>query len=152
MRFNAHSEELCTNYGIKKGKHMEKYSWEFNDNADIWNNKSHASIEECIAEAKEELSLGGYYTDDIPTKVYIGENVEFVPSVDAEIVLDYIQEQASEFAGEIGSEWDAYNHKKHNEIDELSEQLSIVVIEWMKKYGYAPNFYAVEHVKSYPLN
>jgi hypothetical protein len=77
---------------------------------------------------------------------------KFAPYIDAESVLDGIQAQASDFCGEPGDEWYAYDHKKHDELDELSDELTAVVIAWFEKYGYSPLFWAVENIKEYPLS
>ena len=127
---------------------MEKYSWNFDEDAEFWYNDAQDTVEECIEDAKETIKEND---EDWHDHVYVGNNIPFVPVVDAESVLEDIQERASEFVGEVADDWDAFNYKKHDELDELSNALSVVVRDWMKKYGYYPHFYAVENIKSYPL-
>lgn len=122
---------------------MNKYSWNFDGNAEAWYNDSHDTIEECIEEARKD--------DDSYDTVYVGENIPFVPTVDAELLLDRISEEAYEFAGDVAENWRGYDYKKREELDELSEELSEVVHAWMKKYGYYPAFWQVIDVKPYPL-
>lgn len=126
---------------------MEKYSWDFNKNAEIWYNETYDTVDDCIADAVETAKEDG---EDYDT-VYVGENIPYIPSIDAESILDALQEQAYDFAGEIGGDWCAYNHKQTEELEELSELLSTVVCDWMKKYGYYPTFYAIEKIKPYPM-
>lgn len=127
---------------------MEKYSWNFNKYEEHWGNDSNNTVEECIVEAKEVEKEYGKEHDT----VYIGENMPFIPSVDAESVLDDIMEQAGEFAGEVGEDWDAYDYHKQNELDELSESLTAVVNEWLKKHDRVPYFWAIERIKPYSMN
>lgn len=130
---------------------MEKYSWNFNREAEIWCNDSHNTVEECLKHAKQAIQEKDYTTPEPPPAVFIGENVPFVPYVDPETVLDHLEEQASEFAGESGDDWYAYSPKKREELDELGEALSNVVMNWLEKYGYKPEFYAIQNIKQYPL-
>lgn len=127
---------------------MGKYIWNFNGDAETWNNDTYETIEECIADAQATAKENG---EDYHDVVYIGECNPFVPCVDAEMVLDNLEERAYEFAGEVGLDWEAFNCNKRDEIDELSNALSAIVIEWLKKHGYYPEFYAVENIKPYPL-
>lgn len=130
---------------------VEKYSWAFNGAAENWGYNACDTVEECIATARKAVAERDYVADTSPEVVYIGENAPFVPWVDPELVLKEIQEQAADFAGELGGDWDAYNHKKQDELSELADSLSRVVNEWLEKYGYAPSFYAVQNIKVYQL-
>lgn len=126
---------------------MKKYSWNFSEDAERWYNDPCNTIAECISEA-------AYQADEDNLKsgvVFVGMNEPFEPSVDAGFVLDQIEADAADFAGEISEDWNAYNIKKSKELDELSETLTKAVREWMQKYGYYPNFYQISGVKKYPL-
>jgi len=130
---------------------MKKYSWNFNQDDEIWKNDDEDSIEECIAKAKQEILDCNYSEDEIPRLIFIGENIEFVPCVDIDLMLENIEEQANDHCGEVGYEWEAYNHKKFDETEELQDKINKVVHEWMKKYEYYPNFYSIENIKEYWL-
>lgn len=132
---------------------MKKYTWNFNEDAEIWDNGMHDTIEECIRNAMQEVEETDWAEEeqDPPVTVFIGECDPFVPHVDGETVLDMIEEQASEFCGEYGDEWDAYDRKKRDELDELDTQLTAVVVDWMKKHGYSPDFYAIEDITEHTL-
>lgn len=122
---------------------MEKYSWSFSENDEIWRDSAD-SVEDCIYQAKEEA--------DGKDVVYIGKNIAFVPCVDAKYVLESLQEQASDFAGDIGDDWDAYDYKTMRPaLDELSVELTAAVVAWLKKHGRAPSFYQVENVSPHSL-
>lgn len=132
---------------------MKKYTWAYDEDAEVWSNGTYDSIEECIQAAAQEADETDWAEEERerPAFVYVGECWAFTPSVDGEYVLDSIMEQAVEFAGEVGLDWDSYDHRKHDEIEELNEQLSNVVIAWQKKYGYEPCFYAVNDSTRYDL-
>ena len=130
---------------------MEKYSWDFNGEAEHWRNDPCDTVEECIAAARRAVEQKDYQTDEPPKTVFIGENVQFAPSVDPETVLEHVEEDASEFAGEVGDDWEAYDQKKKDELNELGDSLTHIVNEWLKKYGYEPDFYAIQNIKPYQL-
>lgn len=113
---------------------MKQYSWEFNEDDELWGKDTYDTVEECIEAAKAENKLDG----NRHTWVFVGRNIDFVPYVDAENVLEAIQEQAAEECGQIGHDWYAYDHKKQNELEELNESLSKVVIEWLEKLDIRP--------------
>lgn len=140
--------EKCSSKSVcgKETDEMNKYSWSFDGDAELWSNSAD-SVEDCIFQANTENGYDGYEHET----VYIGENAPFVPTVDAESVLDQMQEDAGEFAGEIGNEWYAYSYEKMDEIAELNDALTKVVHDWMRKYGYYPYFFRVDNIKPYPL-
>lgn len=127
---------------------MPEYTWNFDDGEEYWRNDVYESVEKCIEEAITYLKEN----NDEYESIYVGQTIPFLPHVDAEQVLESIQEDAWEEVGELGEEWNAYDYKKKNEIDELSEALTKVVHEWMKKYGYYPSMFTIRNIKNYPLN
>ena len=127
---------------------MLKYSWSFDGDAERWYEGAD-TIAECIVEANAGIASGEYEPAE---KVYIGENAGFVPTVSADSVLDQIEEDAYEFAGEAGEDWGTYNYAKDKAIlSELDETLSRDVQAWLKKYGREPNFWNVRNIKAYSL-
>lgn len=127
---------------------MKQYTWNFNGDAELWQNDICDSVEECLVAAREVAKEDG---DNHGNTVYIGEINPFVPHADAASVLDSIEEDACEFADEAAEDWRAYDPHMHDELDELSETLTKEVNAWLEKHGRAPNFYAVESIKSYAL-
>lgn len=126
---------------------MKEYSWNFHEDDELWYNDPCDTIEGCLSEAARQAD-----EDDLKSGVvFIGMNEPFEPNVYAEFVLDQITSDAYEFAGDVVDGWDAYNMKNRGELDELSETLTKAVREWMRKYGYYPNFYQITGVKKYTL-
>lgn len=127
---------------------MKQYTWNFDGEAELWQNDICDGVAECVAAAREVAKEDG---DDHGNTVYIGEINPFVPYVDAASLLDTIEEDACEFADEAAEDWRAYDPHVHDELDELSEALTKEVNAWLKKHGRMPSFYAVESIKAYPL-
>lgn len=129
---------------------MQKYSWNFNENSEIWENDAFDTVEDCIEDAK--LYASKYEEIQNPEFVFVGENVEFKPFVDAEKILESIEEQASETVWEVAEDWSAYDYKKSDELQELSKLLTKITISWMKEHGYYQEFYTIKRIKKYSLN
>ena len=125
---------------------MAKYYWNFDKNAEVWYEFGN-SIEECIQQARE-MNDANYQT------VYIGESIPFVPSehLNVDALLDNLEEQAYEFAGEAAEDWRTYEYKKREEMAELTDSIGRIVDEWLKKYGRYPTFCSIENVTGYNLN
>lgn len=136
---------------VKGREIVEKYSWSFDETAEIWRNDSHDTIDACLKEARQAIQEKEHTTPEPPEVVFIGENIPYVPLVDAESVLERLQDEAYEFAGAVGKDWDAYNYKKQDELEELAKSLTSVVIDWLERHGYAPRFWAVENIRGYKL-
>lgn len=118
---------------------MKQYTWEKDEYADQWNYGSFNKIADCIAEAKNDYGVKAGDT------IYIGECVPFDIYVDAYSVLEQLQEAALDFAGECAEDWDLCVNKA--EVDELSESLTEVVKNWLKKYNRQPGFYEVKNIR-----
>lgn len=124
---------------------MEKYSWNFYGDAEEWRNDPYNTITKCISVAREAEPA-----EEEPRKyVYVGENVPFIPTVDAYTVLEQIGENAYEFC-ESAEDWYPQDAGQE-ELDELSGHLTEVVQTWLKKYHREPYFWQVQNIKRYPL-
>ena len=125
---------------------MAKYYWNFDQHAEIWYEFGE-SIEDCIKQAKE-INNANYQT------VYIGESVPFIPSehLNVDSLLDDLEEQAYEFAGEAAEDWRTYEYKKREEMAELTTAIGQIVDGWLKKYGRYPTFCCIENVTGYSLD
>ena len=75
---------------------MSEYSYTFNK-ADIYTGK-YASIDEALAEARQEAEL--YPDGDKPQLVYIGRYKPFRTVIEAEWVLEVLQRDAYDVAGD----------------------------------------------------
>ena len=122
------------------------YIWNFNKDAEIWQNDEHDTIDECLKEAKKKAEM-----DEHQTVVYIGECVPYIPEADCTDILDRMQEQAGEMCGDVGDDWCAYDWHKKEELEELNDTLTSAVRVWMKKYGHYPTCCNIQNIKKYVI-
>lgn len=124
---------------------MSKYYWNFDENEELWHEFGE-SVEDCIRQARE-------MKEDDCKIVYIGEGVPFVPSehLNLDILLDALEEQAYEFAGEAAEDWCTYEYKKQEEMAELTTAIGRLVDGWLKKYGRYPTFCYIKNIVGYDL-
>lgn len=132
---------------------FKEYAWNFNKDAEVWRNDTFDTIEECIKDARRIISEEAHYTIDYeaPSVVYIGEVIPFVPTADCTDILDRMADDAFDHCGEEAESWEPYDYKKKDEIDELDQKLTDVVVEWLKKYGREPHIYNIQKIKEYSL-
>ena len=72
----------------------------------------------------------------------IGEMIPYdVPGIDAELVIERMQETVYEEIGEAADDY--LNNIKEEHENELEEKLTQVFTEWAKKYSYNSTFYKV---------
>ena len=122
------------------------YTWSFKKDVEIWGSGEYNTIAECLKEAREEAKR-----DKQQTVVYIGECIPWEPRVNEYTVLDQLEEDACYECGEVGCDWQPYSWKKREERKELADILTNAVCDWMKKYGYYPDFYKIEDIKEYRI-
>lgn len=121
----------------------KEYTWNFNKDAELWNNGIFATVDDCVEDAKDYMT-----TESV---VYVGEVVPFVPTTDCTDILDRMEEDAFDHCGEVAELWEPYDYKKKYEIDELDKKLTEVILEWLKKYGREPHIYNIQKIKEYSL-
>lgn len=122
---------------------MKKYTWNYSEHDELWSHDDFDTIEDCIADAKENYKI------EVGESIAIGETDEFRISVDATSVLDAIEEQAYDECGEASENWDSYDYKNDKDgLDELSNQLTKCVEEWLKQRNNMPTFYRILNIKT----
>jgi len=121
---------------------MNKYTWESSENAELWQHDLFDTVQDCIADAVEN------YEFNVGDVIYIGNTLDFGVFVDADDVLERLEEEASEFAGEAAESWKPSIDASKEALEELSEQLSNVVEEWLSKYSLETNFYQIDNVNA----
>ena len=118
---------------------MKQYTWSNNKNDELWQHDIFSSKEECIADAKENYEIKSGET------IAIGVSIPYVVNVDAERVLENLEEQAFEQCGEACEGWIDY---KHEDIIRLSNALSDCVNAWLKETKQEPNFWQVDDIET----
>ena len=106
------------------------------------------SVEEALADAKIEATQE-YPTGEIK-KAYIGCVCGFKPVVNAESVIEEIQNDAEFEADEASLGY--LEDVSLADINKLQEMLTETFNKWAKETGNEPNFFTVENVKEYSLN
>ena len=124
---------------------MSEYSYTFNK-SDLYTGE-YASIEEALAEARQEAEL--YPEGDKPHLVYIGRYKPFRTVIEAEWVLEVLQRDAYDVAGDAAGGW--LDNLTPAEVELLGERLTRVFRRWAREHGEEPNFGEVHHIKRYDL-
>lgn len=124
---------------------MTEYSYTFNKTAPYTG--QYASIEEALAEARQEAEL--YPEGDKPHLVYIGRYKPFKPVIEAAWILEVLQRDAGDVAGDAAGGW--LDNLTPAEVESLGERLTRVFRRWARECGEEPNFGEVHHIKRYDL-
>ena len=120
-----------------------KYTWEYNDDTELWYNDLFDTVEDCIADARDN------YMVEIGETIAVGEVVPYEPYIMADNILDELEEDAYEEFGEVAEDWVSYSWKDDKEsLDELSNKLTEIVRQWLKDNGTYPYFYKIKNVKT----
>lgn len=128
----------------------QKYAWTFDEDDEYWTSGMLDSIEECLAEAEIANELDNHQHK----YVYVGWCEEFDVYVNAADVLERLEEDAYDEFGEVAEEWDALYYKldkADGSLDELSDQITNIVTEWLKNKKRLPGFYKIRKIEKFPL-
>ena len=101
------------------------------------------SYDEALQAAKD-ANLDEYH-DDRYEVAYIGECVWYKPHVDADNVIEAVQDEAYDQAGDFAIDYLDDVTKEHR--DKLESLLTGIFNIWAEDYGYKPSFFTVENVK-----
>lgn len=131
---------------------IEKYTWEFSENAEYWGNGTFETIQECIDAAKMIMNAGYHDKQNV---IYVGETNVFVPTVDAEDVMERIEDRAADEYGEAAEGWEPWLTLRERDGDEnariawseLETMLTQVVNSWLAKHNMTPQFYMIGNIR-----
>ena len=118
-------------------KEKGKYTWEKEQDAEIWYNGRFDTIEECIKDAlKNGIELG--------TMIAIGLCEDYTPVINVDDVLERVGEDAYEEVGEVAEDWPAFESKKgFVGAGSREEKLNKVFNEWLEETNQVPGFYKI---------
>lgn len=119
-----------------------EYTWSFD--REIWGNDKYDTIAECIKAARESVRIDKYKYDT----VYIGEAVLYEPKIDADVVLEGLENDAYIQCDEVAECWELFGKDKDGE---LGNALTKVLLEWLKKHNLMPDFGIVKNIQEYNL-
>lgn len=113
----------------------EKYAWSRRSDDDIWHGGPCETIRECVEEAIDDgYTLTDTFAIGLIEKYNI--NVDF-----ADIIIEYLQQDAYEEVGEVSEDWLDYIDR--SKIAELNDRIHKVVVEWIKEVNEEPTFYSI---------
>ncbi|MBC3889482.1 hypothetical protein GH810_14295 [Acetobacterium paludosum] len=133
---------------------IKKYTWDFNPDAEVWHNNTFDTVEECIEDAKAAVEDENSEFEEKHDVIYIAETRQYIPTVDSGAIEDMfatMADIASDEYGELGSEWEPYDYRKTDEVEELRVSIDAVVMAWLKKHDRYPDFYGLDNIEEYPL-
>ena len=122
-------------------KPTDKYSFSF-DNEHYYGEFD--SVAEALADARVEAKD---YPDS--TQIYIGKNYQYEPCVRAHRVIEDIQEDAFDEAGEAAEDYLEFVCVPS--LVMLEKMLTKTFIEWAKENNYEPSFFIVKGAVEYSL-
>lgn len=122
-------------------KPTDKYSFSF-DNEHYYGEFD--SVAEAFADARVEAKD---YPDS--TQIYIGKNYQYEPCVRAHRVIEDIQEDAFDEAGEAAEDY--LEFVSVPSLVMLEKMLTKTFIEWAKENNYEPSFFIVKGAVEYSL-
>lgn len=126
----------------------KRYTWSFNEDAEIWENDCYDTVEECVQAARKENEQEklGYEV------VYVGETEPFRIRCYAESILEQLEQDAYEQCGQVAEDWHTYNYEKDKDLLQLSDAITKVVADWLEKKDRMPEFYGIGNVEGYWLS
>lgn len=115
---------------------MKKYAWSRRKTDEIWRGGPCDSVKECVEEARCE----DYKDTDTFAIGYI-EPYQ-VNYVNAEQIIDFLQQDAYEEVGEVSEDW--LTGITSEQYADFESRVRKVVLEWMKDCKEEPSFYKIE--------
>lgn len=103
------------------------------------------SVKEALHDARIQASC---FEEPIET-VYIGDVWDFEPKVDVDSVIERIQDDAEDEAGECADDY--LEGVKIADKQKLQEMLTETFNKWAKETGNEPNFFVVKDIVEYSL-
>lgn len=119
----------------------KKYTWNINNDDEIWGNGVFDTEGECIKDY-----LKNYAGESPQESIFIGKVVPFIVSVDGGSVIDQLEENAMDECGECSEGWEPSCGKTIDDWNELDKKLTDVIIDWLKKHNDMPTFYKITDV------
>lgn len=109
----------------------------------------YASKEDALKAAMEDAEI------EKSDRVYIGQINVYMPTVDAESVINQMQSDGADAAAESDTSWpfEYLADVDINDLYELEEMLSIAYRKWEDKHPeYKPDFYTVTDIEEFQVS
>jgi hypothetical protein len=121
----------------------KQYTWNTSMDAEWWDYGIFESIEECIEDSKNY---------EVTDSIFVGEVEPYEINVDADRVLEDLEQDASDECGEAAEGWCPSYDIERTEIDHLSAKLTNIVRAWLKQQNYLPHFYNIINIREVDVN
>lgn len=82
----------------------------------------------------------------------VGERMDFIPEVYADLIIDQVVEQAYCQCGEISEDWLRWDTITEEQLKELQGNMQKVFDEWLKKHDLEPTFYNIVNIEEIDAN
>lgn len=126
-----------------------EYAWSFEEIGTY--NGGFESIEDALKDATNEANHEYYqnHKEEKPTRCFIGEQIEFKPKIDADDIIDRLQDSADDFSGEYADDY--LTTVTDEEKTDLEKALQKAFDEWELKTKNKATFFNIEDSKEYLL-
>ena len=124
-------------------KQSEKGKWVFSTNDEIFRTNDYFDTKEkAIEGGKADLTWEG----ECPT-FYVGQidDVDMPININVDDILESIHQGVYDEVGEVAEDY--LNDVKKEHYQELEDNLSSVILEWMNKFEYNPTFFKVINIE-----
>ena len=101
-----------------------------------------------LAGISTELFDNDYNYPDPPSSWFeVGERMDFIPEVYADLILEQVVEQADCQCGEVSEDWLRWDTITKEQLKELQDNMQNVFDEWLKKHDLEPTFYNIVNIE-----
>ena len=115
--------------------------WAFSFDNEYYNSPLYDSFDDALKDGMKDAKEEGC------DKVYVGRVMEFIPKVDADNVIESLQQNAYDEAGEFSMDY--LEHIPLKDKLKLGEMLTETFKQWVKDTKNEPSFFTVEEVSEH---
>lgn len=113
--------------------------WAFSLDGEWYNSATYNSFDEALKDGIEDAKAEGC------NKVYVGRVMEFIPCVNADSVIEELQQQAYDKAGEFSNDYlEGVSLKDRLKLEKM---LTETFNQWAKETNNEPSFYTIEDTR-----
>lgn len=113
---------------------IEDKKWCTSKDGEHYNSEVFDTREEAIKDGLKGYGGGDFWVGQIA-------KISIYQLFDVQCVIDSMQEQASELAGDAAEDYLTFMKKKDR------KELEVTITRWFKKHDYEPDFYGIENIE-----
>lgn len=126
-------------------------TWDITENFDTKKEAIEYGIQEYknhLAGISTELFDNDCNYPDPPSSWFeVGERMDFIPEVYADLIIEQVVEQADYQCGEVSEDWLRWDTITKEQLKELQDNMQNVFDEWLKKHDLEPTFYNIVNIE-----